>query len=434
VNDLESLQLSRLPDAVSVVDPRHFSLAYLTSRATDLGIVQELKSTIWYNGHREARTFRRIGWDRTVFDDDRLSATGLRIAATMLPFRNHTLSVNADVQAEGVDSKRWEVRDDNSIWWQRGRFPVGTKSRLLALTLSDSWDVAESLTWTGDVRFTARRIHAAYGPSVFGLTGVVGLVDRRYTGFSWDTGLTKRFVSGWSLSGSLSSGFRTPGMDDVVANASWRDGRDVPNPDLGSERATQVEVSAQYATGRNAFGAAVFHTRYRDLIRRDWFESGPDGVVATGEDLYRFTNLKSASVTGGEFDVSTGFSAPWDVDVVVSGRVVMHWWDSAETGVPRYLPPVVARIGSRFSRGSSWIEPYAGLSSRTSAVEYTFAGVVSDASSGWVTLNVRGGAHAGDRLAFAAAVENIGDVRYLEHGSYIQSPGRNLVLSISYGF
>jgi outer membrane receptor protein involved in Fe transport len=434
VNDLESLQLSRLPDAVSVVDPRHFSLAYLTSRATDLGIVQELKSTIWYNGHREARTFRRIGWDRTVFDDDRLSATGLRIAATMLPFRNHTLSVNADVQAEGVDSKRWEVRDDNSIWWQRGRFPVGTKSRLLALTLSDSWDVAESLTWTGDVRFTARRIHAAYGPSVFGLTGVVGLVDRRYTGFSWDTGLTKRFVSGWSLSGSLSSGFRTPGMDDVVANASWRDGRDVPNPDLGSERATQVEVSAQYATGRNAFGAAVFHTRYRDLIRRDWFESGPDGVVATGEDLYRFTNLESASVTGGEFDVSTGFSAPWDVDVVVSGRVVMHWWDSAETGVPRYLPPVVARIGSRFSRGSSWIEPYAGLSSRTSAVEYTFAGVVSDASSGWVTLNVRGGAHAGDRLAFAAAVENIGDVRYLEHGSYIQSPGRNLVLSISYGF
>ncbi|MBT8207430.1 MAG: TonB-dependent receptor [Acidimicrobiia bacterium] len=434
MDDLASLRLTPMPDAVSVIDPRHFAFAYLSSRATDLGFVGRFEATVWYNGHREARTFRRSGWERSVFDDDRLAATGVRLSATTVPYRRHTLSVAADAQAEGADSKRWEVRDDRSIWWQRGRFPVGTRSRLLAVSVADSWQVAETITLKGDLRFMARKIHSAYGPSVFGLSGLVGLVNRWYSGFSWETGLTKRFESGLSLSGSVSRGFRAPGLDDVVANASWRNGRDVPNPDLGSERATQLEIAGQFTGRHNTFGAAIFHTRYGDLIRRDWFEPGPDGLVATGEDLYQFRNLESASVSGGEVGMTTRFSTSWDVDVEVAGRAVMHWWHAAENAVPRYLPPVVARLGTRFSRGLIWVEPYAGFSSRSSAVQYTVAGAVSDESAAWITLNVRGGARAGERLAFAAAVENIGDVRYHEHGSYIRSPGRNLVLSVSYGF
>lgn len=85
-------------------------------------------------------------------------------------------------------------------------------------------------------------------------------------------------------------------------------------------------------------------------------------------------------------------------------------------------------------RGSLSLEPYVRFSSSASAVKYAVAGAVEGDTPGWLTANIRTAAGFGDDLLIGVALENLWDVRYVEHGSYIQAPGRNLVVTASYRF
>ncbi len=434
VTDLQNLRISPMPKAAAIFDPLRFTMAYVAAQMPGVGPVADFETTLWYNGQREARTFRKTKWDRTVFDDDRLDALGGRVIARFRPRSGHTLSVSADMFLEGAETRRWEVRDDGSMWGQRGRFPGGTKSRRVSVGFADSWVADDDLTVSGSMRLSSRMLHSAYGPSVFGLTGLVGIIDRTHTGVSWRADVTKGWESGWTLAASVSSGFRAPGLDEQIANAYWLYGRDVPNPDLSAERATQLELGGRYENDGLVVGMTFFRTHYSDLIARDWFERGPDRKAGTEDDLFRFMNQEPATVAGTEMDVSSVFNVPGDIQATVFGRLAAHVWSTVGEAAPQFLPPVVGRIGSRLAKGSVWLEPYVRFSSRTPAPAYSVIEAVAGDTGAWVTLNVIGGGRIGERLLVAGGLENIGNVRYLEHGSYFQSPGRNLVLSASVRF
>jgi hypothetical protein len=434
VDDLARLQLDEIPGAIAIFDPRRFTLAYSTLRIAGIGLVDELQSAVWYNGYREARTFRRSDWQRTVFDDDLLQTGGARLEAKFRPLGNHSLTLEADAQVESTNAERWEARDDGSVWGQRGRFPDDSRSRFVGITLSDRWRLDERMSATASARWNHRVTRSDYGPSQFGQTGMVGFVDRHYGGISWRAAVERNWEAGWKVSASIASSFRSPGLDEQVANAFWINGRDVPNPALRPEQATEAELAGRMDRDGVSIGVSVYRTGYRDLIRRNWFEPGPDGTAGTTDDLFRFTNTRSASVTGADIDASLLPGAFLGFRTELSARAGIHVWHSPDSGVQYYLPPVVGRASARFDRGSIWFEPFVRFSSAAPAVEYAAVGVIADDTSGWTTVNVRGGVRLGRELFLGVAVENVMNARYVEHGSHILGPGRNLVLSGSYRF
>jgi outer membrane receptor protein involved in Fe transport len=434
VDDLANLRLNPTSAPMAVFEPRRFTLARATSHATGLGLVEELRSSLWISTYRESQTYRHPDWQRTLFDDDVLAVAGMVTEAKLRPVGNHTITVEADVRIEGTRAKRWEVRDDQTIWWQRGRYPDGTRSRSTSVALSDHWALDNGLVATASARWSGRNTVSDYGPTQFGLTGIVRHVNRRYGALSWKASVAKEWDEGWRLSASLTSASRAPGLDEQVANAYWLYGRDVPNPDLVPERATQADVTGRFERARISAGVSLYRTRYSNLIRRNWFEPGPDGASGTVDDLYRFCNMRSAVVTGADMDVDARPGHVLGLGVELSGRLVLHGWESNEAAVPHYSPSVVGRIGSRLSRGTYWMEPFVRFSSAAPAVTYSVAGALTDDTPGWLTLNVRGGFRLADGLVLGFSVENLRDTRYVEHGSYIIAPGRNLVLSGSYRF
>ncbi len=434
VEELASLRITTLPASMAVFEPRRFTLAYVTSRVKGLGPVEDLQSSIWYNAYRESRTFRRRGWQHTAFDDDVLAVAGARTEVRLRPIGRHTLTVEADLHVEGTRATRWEMRDDGSVWGQRGRYPEGSRSNVVAFGIGDEWGLDDGLQASASARWTRRATHSDYGPSLFGQTGVVELVDSRFDGWSWHGSVDKDWGSGWGLSASISSVHRAPGLDEMVANAYWLYGRDVPNPGLRPERATEVQLSGRFELGGLSATATAFRTRYRSFIRRDWFEAGPDDVVGTVDDLFRFTNMRSTSISGAEIDVIAGLGSIWGFDSSVSGVVALHRWESRDSAVPHYLPPAVGRVGSRFARGSYWLEPFVRFSAPARAVDYSVAGRMTGDTPGWATWNVRGGVRFGEGLMIGVALENVRDKRYVEHSSYILAPGRNLTISGSYRF
>jgi len=56
---------------------------------------------------------------------------------------------------------------------------------------------------------------------------------------------------------------------------------------------------------------------------------------------------------------------------------------------------------------------------------------VSQGTPGWVTLNLRGGIQISGYSRLTISLENLLDKRYREHGTGINAPGLNIVVSIN---
>ncbi|MBI1923582.1 TonB-dependent receptor, partial [Candidatus Poribacteria bacterium] len=76
-----------------------------------------------------------------------------------------------------------------------------------------------------------------------------------------------------------------------------------------------------------------------------------------------------------------------------------------------------------------------GKTRETKEVTFDADGRAIDAGTpGWVTLNIRGGVRLTEYNRLNLALENILDKRYREHGSGIDAPGINLIVSLDNRF
>ena len=76
-----------------------------------------------------------------------------------------------------------------------------------------------------------------------------------------------------------------------------------------------------------------------------------------------------------------------------------------------------------------------GTTRDTDEVEFDSNGAaIGQGSPGWVTLNLRGGYQVTDYNRLTVALENLLDKRYREHGSGINAPGFNVIVSLDNRF
>jgi len=76
----------------------------------------------------------------------------------------------------------------------------------------------------------------------------------------------------------------------------------------------------------------------------------------------------------------------------------------------------------------------AGNQSRLSADDLDDPRIPEGGTPGWTIFTLRGGYKLSDIFYFRLALENIFDLNYREHGSGINGPGRNFVVSVQADF
>jgi hemoglobin/transferrin/lactoferrin receptor protein len=246
----------------------------------------------------------------------------------------------------------------------------------------------------------------------------------------------------WRLFGGVSQGFRAPNLSDLSRFDIAASGElETPAPNLDPERFVSLEAGLK-TRGHGVWAqAAYFYTFIDDLIVRT-----PTGNTVNG--LNEVTKLNSGSgfvhgveLTGG-VELGLGFSTR-AVFTWMEGRVETYpagGGSDLETEPLSRVMPLSALGAVRWDSPGRrwWVEGLAGGSVRqdrlSSGDERDTQRIPPGGTPGYVYGTIRGGWRPCPGFTFVAAVENLSDEDYRIHGSGLNEPGRNFVLSAEIRF
>ncbi len=241
---------------------------------------------------------------------------------------------------------------------------------------------------------------------------------------------------------SVSQGFRAPTLHDLSSFDVARSGEiEIAAPSLDPERFVSYEVGLKQQGTRAAFQAACYYTVVENMI-----VPAPTGRMQDDMVEVMKRNAGEGYVQGVELSSSVRLTAQWSV------RFNAAWQDgevetypAGSTGpkdreyVSRLMPPA-ARIGVRWDapNGRYWGEALADAAARADKLSAADARdtqrIPPGGTPGYVVGTVRAGFRLTDRFETTLAVENVADKDYRVHGSGINEPGRNILLTMAANF
>lgn len=379
-----------------------------------------------------------MGWQRIV--DDRISRN------FQSDIRRHEMnssdlfgfSMNSSGQSEtgswiigtefyhdAVDSSRLEEDlTSRQVTAVDARFPDESTVDQAAIFGNILRDVSSRQTISGGLRFSSIRVDLPQSPSLPGAT--IAQND-----FSADAGWIISLADETQLTANLGYGFRAPNVFDLGTLGERPGNRyNVPNPDLESERITQLDLGLRHRTGNWNLDLVLFALRYSNRIASVL----TGDVTPDGRDITQSRNVDRAHVHGAEF------SAQWLIsDALTAGAVVNYLRgqqsEPAGAEVPAdRIPPWNGRLSLRYEwTDGITIEPYllfAGRQDRLSPRDVRDVRIDPDGTPGWLTANISGSWQVSEDVRISASLENLLDRRYRVHGSGLDAAGFSLFVSL----
>ena len=415
-------------------------LTYLRYRADGLdGFVQSIETTLSYHVQEEDR-FR-------IRRDDRSDRQGVTVRtlglATQLTSQSPVglLTYGIEYYRDSVDSFKKSHNADGSFAGFDIQGPVADVATydLLGIYIQDEFPILPRLDATVGLRYTYARADAdrVKDPD----TG-----DRISLRDSWDNvvgsaRLAYRASDHWNLFAGCAQGFRAPNLSDLTRLDSARSGEvETPSPGLDPETFCSLEIGAKARYERWSTRLAWFYTRIRDMIVRY-----PTGRTIDGDAEVQKANVGDGFVTGIEARADYGLTRA----VTLFAALAWQWGevDTFPTSAQvkdrepmSRIPPLTALVGARWQPPGKryWVETVVRmaddqthLSTRDKADTQR---IPPGGTPGYGVWDIRAGIALTERLAISGSIENILDKDYRVHGSGINEPGRNVILSADWAF
>lgn len=239
----------------------------------------------------------------------------------------------------------------------------------------------------------------------------------------------------------VSQGFRAPNLSDLTRLDSARSNEiETPVDDLDPEKFVTAEIGWRRAADDWSAGVAYYHTWIDDLIVR-----APTG--ATVDDLLEVTkrNAGAGHVQGVELTARVNLSADWQV------RAMGTWMEGKAETYPTSDPvrveddlsrvmPLTGRLALRWQPAGEayWVEGVVDAADKADRLSADDARdtqrIPPGGTPSYVVGTLRGGVQATDALALTLAFENLADEDYRIHGSGVNEPGRQVVVTAQYNF
>lgn len=250
----------------------------------------------------------------------------------------------------------------------------------------------------------------------------------------------------WQLNGVVSSGFRSPNIDDVGKIREKNGDVTVPNVYLKPEYAYNFETSAikYFYDKKFQIGLNIYYTLLNNYITRDYFElNGSPTIIYDGEEAYTMANVnkENAYIFGGTFSFNGNLNPNW----YTKGSLTYTKGKAYDTGNPlSSIPPLFGmfELGyekQRYQVGINWafngrkrIEDYnliEGIDNQQQTPYDENTGYYYGTPS-WNILNVNGNFKVSKTLYLYANINNIFNNHYKEFASAISAPGRNFSISV----
>lgn len=339
----------------------------------------------------------------------------------------HHLSYGFEFYRDDVDSSKTRTNINTGAFSVRApRFPDGSRMDGMAVYAADDWrrgrfDLNYGLRYSRfDIELPSDGIAPGVSLTPDDLTGNVG--------FAFELNDDVRLVA------NLGRGFRAPNIFDLGVFGVRPGNRfSTPNPDLKPEYVTSLDGGVKFGGERLSGEVIAFRSSYRDKIT-----SVLTGNVIGGALEVQNRNVAQLDLWGIEAGARYRMPSP-DLELYATATFTRGEEDTDTGTMPAdRIPPLYGKLGARWQvRESLGVEAYglyATRQDRLSSRDLIDPRVNPQGTAGWATLNARVSWRASEHFDLSLRAENLGDKHYREHGSGLDEPGRNFILTADYSF
>jgi len=324
------------------------------------------------------------------------------------------------------------------------RYP-GEGSSYLSSALYANYrqDINKKSTLNTGVRLTNTQLKAAWDYTFIPLLGQSSITLTN-TALTVTAGYVLKPSKNWQLSSVLSSGFRSPNIDDIGKIREKRGVLTVPNIDLKAEFAYNAEIGVlKYFKNKNYYlSFTSYYTLLESYIVRAPFFL--DGIITDedGEELTLAANVnnKTAYIVGSTLTFKGNLTEAFQT----KASITYTKGKTYDTKEPlSSIPPIFGNIDLVYVKnkfetsvgfvfnGRKELGNY-NISEGIDNIEETPYLLDSETYYGtpsWYTLNFYSRYRATKNIDLLLSVDNIFDQHYKEFASAISAPGRNFSLT-----
>jgi hemoglobin/transferrin/lactoferrin receptor protein len=421
---------------------------------------------IAYQNLQESRIQRKFGsLDRSYREESvDVFSVNVDFSVPLTDDDRRTLSYGFEFAYNDVSSNSYgktlrisngEINGFSNNFKVQSRYPDGGGEYLSSAFYIDyRQDINLKSTLNSGIRFTNTNLHATWVDQTF-IQLPKTEISLNNSAVTATLGYVYKPARNWQLNSVLSSGFRSPNIDDVGRVREKSGDVTVPNIDVKPEFAYNAEVGIQKYFNNRKFrlGANIFYTLLDNYIIRDHFTlNGSDQVLFDGEygNAVANQNRGNAFITGYTISYLGKLSNSFNT----SGFITYTKGRTYDTEEPMSsIPPLFGQFEINYIKDKIEVGAALRFNSKKDLADFNFtegidnhdltpvidANAINDkdiyfGTPSWITLGINGRYSVTENFSLQARLDNIFDEHYIEFASGVSSPGRNLSVSFVANF
>jgi len=328
------------------------------------------------------------------------------------------------------------------------RYPDGALWKSAAAYLNYIHKTSEQFVVQTGIRYNNYIIDATFDTTFYPFPFTDVLINNgSYTG---SLGFVYNPHPTWRLAINVSSGFRSPNVDDMGKVFDSSPGSViVPNKDLKAEYSYNIDFDiAKRISDYVKVDVIAFYTLLDNaLVRRDFTLNGFDSIMYDGSmsKVQAVQNASVAYVKG--IQAGLDITTPFGLGLVSKLNLIKgeEELDDGSKAPLRHAPPIYGTTKLTFTYNKLKLNLYAIYNGEVSfenlcpdqrSIDYVYA---KDSNGNpytpaFTTYNFKAMYQINNNLNASAGIENITDVRYKPYASGMAAPGRNFIVSLRASF
>ena len=416
--------------------------------------------TLAYQNIEESRIQRKFGSLDRSYREETVNIFSVNGDFTVPIAEKRNLGYGFEVAYNDVKSNSYgktlnivngEIAGFNGDFAVQSRFADGGSNYLSsALYLDYRQDINRKSTLNTGMRLTNTNLTAKWiDEQFFKLPN--NDISLNNTALTATIGYVYKPTKTWQLNAVLSSGFRSPNIDDV-GKVREKDGQvTVPNVDLKPEHAYNAEIGLQKYFNNRKFrlGANVYYTLLNNYIYREAFLlNGNSKIMYDGEegDIVANVNKGKAYITG----ITVNYQGKLHRNWKTSGSVTYTKGQSYDVNEPMSsIPPLFGNFelnytNHKFEGGANLV-----FNAKKDIKDYNISEGIDNhvqtpivnsnaqedvdkyyGTPAWMTVGLYSRYTITPAIRIQGNITNLFDEHYKEFASGISAPGRNFSIAL----
>ena len=284
-----------------------------------------------------------------------------------------------------------------------------------------------------DARFADTTLmHFPFNKAIQNNTAITGNLGVAYNG-----------ENGYRATAGLSSGFRSPNVDDLTKVFDTKTGYVVvPNKDLKPEYTYNAEINLSHTGNIASWGASVFYTWFNNAIvvsKYNW--NGQNNIMYQNviSAVYAPQNQASAKLYG--FNLNGKLKLFYNTLLQGTYTYTKGTYNNGTSSMPLdHIPPAYGRLGLKKGADQFNVEAFILFNGWKYKSDYNLNGedneqyATPEGMPSWMTVNFSSYYTPNKKLSLGFQIENIADKNYRYFASGISAIGRNFIVSCRLSF